>query len=68
MAYRFDMRNKTPQQQAIVRARDSKTQVEEINQSDLIEKTQKGNGTEPNFLAIDMYICTLRDCVIYQYI
>ena len=66
MAYRFDMRNKTPQQQAIVRARDSKTQVDEINQSDLIEKTQKGNGTEPHFLAIDMDICPLRDCVIYQ--
>ena len=66
MAFRFDMRDKTPQQQAIVRARDSKKHVEEINQSDLIEKPRKANATELRILAVDMDICPLRDCVIYQ--
>ena len=66
MAFRFDMRGKTPQQQAIVRARDSKKHVEEINQSDLMEKPRKANVTELRILAVDMDICPLRDCVIYQ--
>ena len=66
MAYRYDMRDKTPQQQAIVRARDAEGHTDAASIKPEGVNLSAKNKSEPLYLAIDMDHCPLHDCVLYQ--
>ena len=66
MAYRYYMRDKTPQQQAIVRARDAEARSDTANTNTRGESQASKNTNKPIYLAIDMDLCPLHDCVLYQ--
>jgi hypothetical protein len=66
MAFRFDMKDKTPQQQAIVRARDARNSTGIPNEDATIAQRLNKQKADMNSLLIGADYCKKNYCVIQQ--